>query len=656
MHNHDSGHENHHDNHSKCCHSHSCHHEHTHEVKGSEHHDHDCCGHNHETECVCGHTHYKKSSRDIVECAFALIIFILSFFARTSIAGIPVLKIISIALCGYKIFYRGMVSICKFKFDESTLMAIASVSSLFMQEFNEAFLIVLLFGIGDFLEEYVVEKSNKQIENLIDNTSDTAFDENGNKIDASSVSKDDILLIPSGERACTDGVIIRGSTTFDTSNLTGETFPLEASEGDCLLSGYINTGNAILCKATSDYTNSTSAKIKEYVFNARKHKAKTEKFIRKFARVYTPAVISVAALIGVGLGLSGTVSTIEALRRALTFMIASCPCALVISIPLSYYAGIGTAGKHGILIKGSKHINTLAKADAIAFDKTGTLTEGKLEISEIVLLTDKTKDEILSYACALEANSNHPIARAICNASPVTGFKAENVREFHGKGIEGTVNSKRVTLGNNKINPNGKTTIEDGLILTIDGTAEAVIKLNDSIKPDAKEALAELAKAGITSTYILSGDNGLQVEKTGNALGITKCFGELLPNDKAQKIQELKKFHKSVIFAGDGVNDGPALACADFSTAMASGSSLALEAGDATLISKSLIAIAKSKKIAIHTVKTIYSNIVFSLGIKALVLVLATIGIAPIWLALFADVGVLLIAVGNSLSIIYKKF
>lgn len=566
-------------------------------------------------------------------------------------------KISAIITCGYSILFYGVKSLLKLKFDENTLMSVAAIASAVMGDFNEAFLIVILFSIGEYLEDYAVEKSHRRIEKLMDITTDVAYNVNGEKISAENIKEGDRILVRPGDKLCVDVKIVKGNTSFDTSNITGETLPLDVKENSFALAGYLNTGNAVICEATSDYATSTTAKIKEYVENARAQKASTEKFITKFSKIYTPVVIVSAIVIGIILTISGITSATEAIKRALTFMIASCPCALVISIPLSYYAAIGSAGKMGILIKGSKHINTLAKADAVAFDKTGTLTEGKLVLSEIKTMGNMTSEEVLNYANAVEVNSSHPIAKAICNAATKTDYKAEDVKEHFGKGIEGIVNGHKVSIGNNKLTSRETSDDSWNIVICIDGKDMAMLKLSDKVKGDAKQMLTLLSeKTQIKSAYILSGDSQAEVNRICNEIGNIKGYGNLLPEDKAHKLEKLKELHKNIVFVGDGNNDAPSLAVADFSISIGSGSSLALETGDATLLSHSLNAIVSVVKLARHTVGVVYSNLVFSLLAKLAVLVLAVIGIAPIWLALFADVGVLILAVLNSLSVLYKKF
>ncbi len=605
--------------------------------------------------CACDHDHHSRSKIDLIFLTASIVLFAISFAFPHNISA--TLKLISSALCGYKILYHGIKSLFKIQFNENTLMAVAALASVVMEDFNEAYLIVLLFGIGQYLEEYAINKSYKQIENLMSSTDEFTYDEKGTPTKANTIKKGDKILFRPGDKLCTDAKIIKGTTSVDTSNLTGESIPKDVVCGDLLPSGYINLGSAVLCEATCDYNNSTTAKIKDYVEKARNKKSSTEKFITKFAKIYTPAVIIAAMGLGVMLFAFGITDLNESVKRALTFMIASCPCALVISIPLSYYAAIGSAGKNGILIKGSRYIDSFAKSDAIAFDKTGTLTNGKLVVTQVTSLGDKTQEEILGIASALEKNSSHPIAKAICKAAEaLPQYAAEEVREIFGKGIEGKVNNQKITIGNRKLTEAENNEIGAGLVVCIDGALQAVIYLSDTIKEDASQTLAELKKCGIKSIYMLSGDNNDVVKSTCQKIGNISGKGELLPEDKANYITKLKKSHRGVIYVGDGVNDAPALTVADFSISVGSGASLSLESGDATLISHSLSPITSVFKIAKHTMKVVYTNILFSLSIKALVLIFATVGIAPIWLALFADVGVLIIAVLNSLSILYKKF
>ena len=674
-HNHSHEHEVNPDNHIKehdhqkhcCCHHDELHHEPCHEQCHEHHHNHNLNCNNHADshncecrshhECGCRHEHHNKGKSDLIRYAISGLLFVISFFSGSVPFLSQGIKLTAVILCGYKILFYGIRSLIKIKFDENTLMAVATIASAIMGDFSEAYLIVLLFSIGEYMEEYAVEKSHKRIEKLIDLTTDEAFDEKGNKIDAQSIISGDTLLIRPGDKIPIDGVIIKGNTSFDTSNLTGESVPVDLEEGKTVLAGCLNIGNAIILKATCDYSNSTTSKIKEYVKNASSQKASTEKFITRFAKIYTPVVIIASLAVGIILPVLNITGISEAVKRALTFMIASCPCALVISIPLSYYAAIGSASKSGILIKGSKHINTLAKSDAIVFDKTGTLTEGRLSVREIEILGSKTKEEILDYANALEVFSSHPIAKAIQDAATIKNYAAENVNEHFGKGIEGIVCGHRVSLGNNKLFSKNEPADKGGLVLSIDGKEEAVIKLSDTVKFDAKNTLEKLIKkTGVKNIYILSGDSQAEVDRICLELGNIRGIGNLLPNEKAEVIEQLKEKHKGVIYVGDGANDAPSLAKADFSVSIGSGSSLALETGDATLISRSLMSIVSVIRLAGYTMRIVYSNIAFSLFVKAIVLILATLGIAPIWLALFADVGVLVLAVINSLSVLYKKF
>ncbi|MBQ8587825.1 MAG: cation-translocating P-type ATPase, partial [Clostridia bacterium] len=376
---------------------------------------------------------------------------------------------------------------------------------------------------------------------------------------------------------------------------------------------------------------------------------------------YTPAVIIAALILGIVLAISGLTEISEAIKRALTFMIASCPCALVISIPLSYYASIGAIGKYGILIKGSKYINVMSKADTIAFDKTGTITKGKLCVSEIVCTIETSKDTVLMLAKALERHSSHPIAEAICSSYTGDVPEATDVKEHFGKGMEGRIDGHRIILGTPDfcmetgcMQDSGISARNSGIILCMDGKIIASITISDEVKDDASFAIETLKNMGLKA-YMLSGDNNDEVKRICLQLGSIEGKGGLLPQQKAEEISKLKENSKGVIFAGDGVNDAPSLSEADFSVSIGSGSSLALESGDATLLSASLTAIPRAIKKARYTMGVIYSNIALALTFKLIVLVLAAAGIAPIWLAVLADVGVLIITVINSLSVFYRK-
>ncbi len=662
---HEQHHEHHKHNDNEHHHNCGCNHHHeaeSHECGCNHHHEaesHECgCGHHHEDNnhgCGCGHEHHQNSNADIIRYIISALTFVTSFFVTDIMYLSPILKTASAIICGYKILWRGIKSLIKLKFDENTLMAIAAVSASVMGDFNESYLIVILFSIGEHMEEYAINKSHKRIETLINITDEYTYDESGNKISAKTLKKGDTFLVHPGDKICTDAVIIKGTTSFDTSGITGESMPVEKSKGDGVLSGYINTGNAVVCSAATDYADSTVSKIKQYVINANQKKAAPEKFITKFAKIYTPVIIGCALLLGIILPLFNLANITESIRRALAFMIASCPCALVISIPLSYYASIGAASKKGLLVKGSSHINTAATADTIVFDKTGTITDGNLKITDIKTLGNLSKDEIMAYAKALEINSSHPIAQAICKYKTEKLYTATDVTEHFGKGIEGIVNNKKVVLGNNDLTSQYISDSVQGLILSIDSNAEAVIQLSDNIKLGTDTIFKEFYKNGIKNIQILSGDSQGKVDEVLAELPGACGKGNLLPHDKAKAIETLKETHK-VIYVGDGINDAPALAIADFSIAVGNGSSLALETGDASLMADSLKPVLSFIKISKHTVSTVYFNIAFSLFIKLIVLILSVIGKAPIWLALLSDVGVLILAVLNSMSILYKKF
>ncbi len=584
-------------------------------------------------------------------------LFIGSLLIADSLAISSVICAVAIVLCGYEIFLHGVKSLIKLKFDENTLILLAVISSVIMREQNEAFLITVLFSLGEFLESYAVSKSRRRIENLIDATSDTAHNELGESIDPKLLRVGDTFLVKPGDKVCVDAVIDKGTGVFDTSAITGESLPRTFEKGENVVSGYVNVGSSIVCVATSDYENSTASKIKKYVENASHKKASTENFITRFASVYTPAVIVIAILMGITLAVFGVAEPSEAFRRALTFMIASCPCALVISIPLAYYASIGAISRYGLLVKGSKYINEMAKADAIVFDKTGTLTKGNIEVSEIQLFGEMSENEILALVKSVEIHSLHPVAETICKYYDGEYPKAENVKEHIGKGVEGTVGSNHIAVGTKKLASLLGYAIpesSDGILVYADGTLSAVIYVTDTLKADAKETIKSLSGMDFGEICMLSGDNEIQVSKTAQILGINSK-GNLSPNEKATEIASLKEKHKGVIFAGDGVNDAPSLSEADFSISIGTGSSIALETGDATLVSGNLGAIPKSIKKARYTCKVIATNIVLAIAFKLAVLVMAATGYAPIWLAVFADVGTLIITVLNSLGIFLKK-
>lgn len=640
-----------------CCGEHEHEHEHAH-----------CCehehGHEHCHECGCGHCHNDEEEPHVKLYIISAVIFALSFFARNITVGALNIQFIIIAaatlLCGFDIFKNGLKSIAKFRFDESTLILVAVVSAALMREFNEMYMITLLFAIGEAVEDYAVDKSRERIEGYIDLTDDTAYNELGEKIDASKIKIGDRILIKPGDKVCVDAKIIRGNTSFDTSNLTGESLPCDMSEGDTVISGSINLTSSVVCEAMSDFSNSTAAKIKDYVQGASKQKAETEKFITHFARVYTPAVIGFSGLLALVLIVFRITTVPDAINRALTIMIASCPCALVIGVPLTYFGAIGSISKSGILVKGSKFINSLAKSNAIAFDKTGTLTTGKLSVKNTVTLDGYDSNEVLGYAAALENNSSHPVARAICEYFKGNVLPAEDVNELFGKGMTGTVNGKKIAVGNRKIIANDTSVTPDmqdaSVFVCVDGKLAGAITLSDTIKENAPKAIDRLHEMGISKMYVLSGDNTAAVERTCAAFGgKIKGFGALMPTEKTDKINEIKSNSSGLIYVGDGVNDAPSLCAADVGIAVGSANSLALEAGDATLVSGNLESIASAVGIARYAMRILYSNIAFALIVKFAVLVVAMFGKAPLWLALLADVGVLIISVLRAVSVLGKK-
>ncbi len=639
----------------ECSHNHgdgNCNH-HSHEEHGCS-----CHG----GGCDCGHEHAELGKTDLLVCTISVILFIVSVLLNNVVFS-AILCTLAVILCGCKIFAVGIKALLKLRFDENTLIVIAALASIMLGEFHEAYFITILFTIGNLLENYAVGKSRKRIEDLIDLTSDITYNELGDKIEPQALKTGDRFLVKPGDKVCLDAEIVSGTTSFDTSNITGESIPRNLGPGEAVVSGYVNLSASVVCMATSDYANSTASKIKEYVANASNKKADTEKFITKFASIYTPAVIICALILGITLAVSGITDITDALKRALTFMIASCPCALVISIPLSYYASIGAIGKYGLLIKGSKYINAMAKADMIAFDKTGTITKGRLAVSEIVCASGTSKEAVLVLAKALEIHSSHPIAQAICNSCTGEYTEASDVKEYFGKGMEGTVDGHKIIIGTPLFCREMGCISDDvgafsdstgGIMLCSDGKCIAMIRITDEIKSDAAIAVKALRDIGIKS-YMLSGDNDDEVDRICMQLGGITGKGNLLPQQKAEEITMLKKDSKAVIFVGDGVNDAPSLSEADFSVSIGSGSSLALESGDATLISSSLTAIPRAIKKARYTMQVIYSNIALALIFKMIVLVLAAVGIAPIWLAVLADVGILIITVMNSLSVFYRK-
>ena len=579
--------------------------------------------------------------------------------------------IVSYIIVGYEILKKAFRNITRGKvFDENFLMSVATIGAFAIGEFPEAVAVMLFYQVGELFQSYAVDKSRKSISNLMDIRPDYANllkDEKEEKVDPDEIKIGDIIIVKPGEKVPLDGIVIEGSSMLDTKALTGESIPKKAIVGAEVLSGCINKEGILKIKVTKEFEESTVSKILDLVENAGSKKSKSENFITKFAEFYTPIVVIIAVILAIILPLilKNTSWTVW-IYRALSFLVVSCPCALVISIPLSFFGGIGGASKQGILIKGSNYLEALSKTEAVVFDKTGTLTEGVFEVQKI-MASGLAEEELIEIAAHAEGYSSHPIANSIKLAygKEINNKKIIDIKELPGKGILANIEGKNVLIGNEKLmqenNINYKKLEEVGTILymSLDNNFAGAILISDKIKKDSNKAIKELKSHGIKETIMLSGDKKEVAESISKELGMDGVYSELLPTDKVEKFEELlknKSKNSKIAFAGDGINDAPVLALADIGIAMgALGSDSAIEAADIVIMTDEPSKIVTAIKLSKKTMKIVKENIVFAIFVKVLVLLLTALGITSMWWAVFADVGVSIIAIINSLRMLSKK-
>ena len=560
-------------------------------------------------------------------------------------------------------------------FDENFLMAAATIGAIALGEYAEGVAVMLFYQIGELFQSYAVGKSRKNISELMDIRPDYAnAEQNGNivRMDPDEVEVGSVLLVRPGEKIPIDGVVIEGSSTLNTSALTGESLPREVSKGGEVISGCINMTGALRIRTTKEFGESTVSKILDLVENSSSKKSKSENFISRFARFYTPAVCYGALCLAVvpplvqTLFLQGAPEWGNWIYRALTFLVISCPCALVISIPLSFFAGIGGAGHEGILVKGSNYLEALSKTKYVVFDKTGTMTKGVFEVNG-VHHNRIEKDKLLEYAALAEAYSSHPISKSLRKAhgKEIDESRIKDVEEIGGNGVTARVDGKMVAAGNARlmrrlgIAHQECTHVGTVVHLAVEGSYAGHILISDTLKPHAKEAVLELKKSGIKKTVMLTGDGRAVANQIAETLGISEVYSELLPADKVAKAEELlgrKTEKEKLAFVGDGINDAPVLRRADIGIAMgALGSDAAIEAADVVLMDDDPLKIAKAIRISKKCIRIVYENIYFAIGVKILCLVLGALGIANMWLAIFADVGVMALAVLNAVRAQFVK-
>lgn len=586
--------------------------------------------------------------------------------------GILILYLIPYLVIGYDILLKSVRNLRNKQFlDENFLMSIATIGALVIGEYPEAVLVMLLYQIGEFFQSYAVDRSRRSISDLMDIRPDYAnIEQDGTltRVDPDDIKIDDIIVVKAGERVPLDGVVIEGASMVDTSALTGESLPRSVSVGNDVISGCINKNGLLRVRVTKLYEESTVSKILEMVENASEKKAKAENFITRFARVYTPIVVCAAILLAVIPPIVLKAPFVEWLERALIFLVVSCPCALVISVPMSFFGGIGGASKLGVLIKGSNYMETLSEAKTVVFDKTGTLTQGVFQV--VAVHPDVISEDNLLEAAALSENfSDHPIAASLKSSygHEIDASRVKDVDEVAGNGISATVDGRRVLTGNGKlmekygINYRPCSTPGTTVHVAIDGEYAGHIVISDAIKPDALETIRELKTLGVKRTVMLTGDAKEVGEHVGKALSIDQVYTNLLPDGKVAKVEELlsdRAQYGTVVFVGDGINDAPVLSRADIGVAMgAMGSDAAIEAADIVLMDDKPSKIPVALRVARKTMRIVKQNIIFALGVKAIVLVLSALGLTNMWLAIFADVGVSILAILNaSRALMVGKF
>ena len=593
----------------------------------------------------------------------SIILFVLSYvFPKYKL----IFLVLSYIIVSYELYINAIKEILEGEiFNENILMIIATIGAFVIKSYSEAVIVVLLFQIGEYLSDLAVDNSKKKIVSLIDLKSDFVNlkkDDEIKKVDIKEVEINDIFIVKPGEKVPLDGIIIDGVSSVDTSSLTGEAVLKTVKKNDSVLSGYINKDSILTVKSTSIYETSTAYKIIDLIENSNDKKGKTEKFITKFSKIYTPIIVVVALLLVIIPVFIFKQDFNTWLYKSLIFLVTSCPCALVISIPLSYFCGIGKSSHNGILIKGSNILDGLVSVQNIAFDKTGTITEGVFEVTKIESNT-LSKDDLLTLAAKAESFSNHPIARAIVKSynKKIDNKDIKNYKEISGSGIRCRINNKSILIGTAKFMKENNIPIEEKEVIgsvsyiAIDKKLEGYIVVSDKIKSNAKKTLTSLKKMGIKNLVMLSGDNTKSVKLISESIDMDNYFAELLPIDKVNKVKKLRK-EGTTLFVGDGMNDAPVMKCADIGVSMGMvGSDAAIEYSDIVIMNDNLEKLPEMIKISRLVKQKMLTNITFALLVKFIVLLLAVLKTTSIWMAVFADVGVTMISILNSLLIMVKK-
>ena len=604
-----------------------------------------------------------KKKKEVI-IIISAILFVITLFVKMNQTLQLILMLVAYILLGKDTVLKAIKNVEKGDFfDENFLMTVATLGAIMIGEYPEAVAVMLFYEVGELFQSYAINKSRKSIADMMDIKPEYANvirDNKSQKIDPDEVQIGETIEIKPGERVPLDAIIIKGESTLDTSALTGESIPVEVREGATILSGCININALIIAKVTKEYFDSTVNKVLDLVENAASKKSTSERLITRFAKIYTPIVIGLAILLAIlPPVISGEYNFKLWIFRALSFLVVSCPCAFVISIPLSFFSGIGAASRAGVLIKGGNYLEALSKVDTVVLDKTGTLTKGVFNVQKVIVVDKNIKeDKFISLVAMAESGSNHPISKSIQKYynKEINTNSINSIKEISGKGIEAVIDNKKILVGNEKlINVPKNISIDDIgtiLYLEIDNKFTGYIIISDEIKKDSQKAIKGLKNMGIKKTIMLTGDVEKVAKKVGEDLGIDEIYTNLLPQDKVSKLEEIIKNKNSkdnVVFVGDGINDAPVLARADVGIAMgAMGSDAAIEAADVVIMtdepSKIVTAIKSSKK----TMKIAMQNIILAFGVKAIALILSALGITDMWMAVFADTGVTILAVLNS--------
>ena len=596
--------------------------------------------------------------------AAAAVIYLAATFLPVPQVAKLVMMLLATLTAAFPLLWGGVKKICRLKFDETSLLTIAVIAAFLIGEYSEAVMVTILFRVGNLIEDSAIARSKRDIEALTKIRPNTANlvrpDGSVVTIAAKSVKIGSTIVVKPGEKVPVDCVILDGSSAMDTSALTGESLARNVEKGDSLLSGMVNVDGMLTCKTTASFHDSAASRIIQMVKESTAKKGKTENFISRFAKVYTPFIIFAAAALAFLPPLFGLGDLSMWVSRSLVFLVASCPCALVISIPLSFFAGIGANSKIGVLVKGSKYIETLSKANCVVFDKTGTLTSGKLSVTSVVSCSDMSEEEVAELAAIAESYSNHPMAQAVVANHPNVDLSGvSDYSEITGKGVSLKRNGLDVLCGSHRLMEDNGVDIsgqpEANIYLAVSGKLVGYITLFDNPREDSKETIQNLKKLGVSNTVMLTGDSAYAAGKVQEMVGIDKVYAELLPEDKVSHLEKIKNENGVTLFVGDGINDAPVLAMADVGVAMGFGTDAAIEAADVVLLSDKPSSLPRCIEICRRNMSIAKFNIVFALGVKAVVLALGALGMAQMWMAVVADVGVSVCAVLNATRIMRVK-